>query len=309
MTVREPTSVVSNKPTEFPVGTRIEISLGSLPGDDDAQLWARVAIRLASLGQSYIGKASPWWYDVPQFHELLYARGATPVRELVANLDGCTGAKAGEIVAQAKLERALCGNVTRDQAKRLLEAAQSNAKKVTPERLGAVGKDAFPHHAYASDASELSYAEVAPKTSVPYVVEAWARPAKKISLFACVNRTPVTGQIRATRDNRDVNVFGCGLHHRIAQAPKDAQFEIWMNITTPYMPITSDGKAPNMLPFFDGITNAVSKALRKAHRPNATDRKSQKDVVLDNLDDAIAKISGDGEFRFNQRQILYAASS
>jgi hypothetical protein len=37
--------------------------------------------------------------DVMQFHELLYASGARPERELIADLDGCTGAKAGEIVA------------------------------------------------------------------------------------------------------------------------------------------------------------------------------------------------------------------
>ena len=31
-----------------------------------------------------------------------------PVRELIAHLDGCTGGKAGEIVAAAGLGRAIC---------------------------------------------------------------------------------------------------------------------------------------------------------------------------------------------------------
>jgi hypothetical protein len=40
-----------------------------------------------------------YWYDSAQFHDLLYGAGARPVRELIARLDGCTGAKAGEIVS------------------------------------------------------------------------------------------------------------------------------------------------------------------------------------------------------------------
>ena len=75
-------------------------------------------------GQSYTGKSSPWWYDAPQFHELLSASGNVPVRELVANLDGCTGARAGEIVAEAGLGRMACGDVSREQAARLLEVAR-----------------------------------------------------------------------------------------------------------------------------------------------------------------------------------------
>ena len=74
---------------------------------------------------------------------------------------------------------------------------------------------------------------------------------------------------------------------------------------TPYMPITSDGKAPNLEPFLAGIRTATVKAVRKAHRPTAEGRISQKDIVLDNLDESCATVSGDGEFRFNQRQLLY----
>jgi hypothetical protein len=50
----------------------------------------------------------------------------------------------------------------------------------------------------------------------------------------------------------------------------------------------------------------VGKAVKKAHRPSAGSKLSQKDVVLDNLDAAIAGVSGDGEFRFNERQLFYA---
>jgi hypothetical protein len=53
------------------------------------------------------------------------------------------------------------------------------------------------------------------------------------------------------------------------KAPKEKQFVIWVNVTTPYMPIMSDGKAPDLRPFLYEITIAVGKPVKKAHRPNA----------------------------------------
>ena len=115
-------------------------------------------------------------------------------------------------------------------------------------------------------------------------------------------RSPATST--PARDKRDIDLFGCGLHHTVAEAPKDKHFAIRLNITTPYMPITSDGKEPDLEPFLDEICDAVAKAVRKAHRPDAKGM-SQKDVVLDNLDDAIAAVSGEEGYRFNARQLFY----
>src|SRR5260221_13104997 len=85
------------------------------------------------------------------------------------------------------------------------------------------------------------------------------------------------------------------------------QFNIWVNVTTPYMPITSDGKAPDLNPFLDEIQAATTKAVRKAHRPESGNRVSQKDVVLDNLDKVVADQRGDdGKDRYNERQLFYA---
>ena len=107
-----------------------------------------------------------------------------------------------------------------------------------------------------------------------------------MGLLVCVNRTPITGDIAPVHNKNEINLFGCGLEHTVAEAPKDKSFTIWLNITTPYMPITSDGKE-DLEPFFDQIRSAVSAAVRKAHRPGAKGV-TQKSVVLDNLDDAIA---------------------
>src|SRR5262249_50251672 len=114
-----------------------------------------------------------------------------------------------------------------------------------------------------------------------------------------------TGDIHAARDKRDIDAFGCGLSYAIAEAPREAHFDIVTNIISPYVPITSDGKEPDLEPFLDVIMVVVQKAVRKAHRPNAGNGSSQKSIVLEHLDQAIADVSCDGKYRFNQRQLFY----
>jgi hypothetical protein len=146
---------------------------------------------------------------------------------------------------------------------------------------------------------------------IPFVVEAWARKTSEkgshIQLRMLVNRTPVTGEIEGYRNaDKDICFSGCDLSHRFKDTPKKGAFDIVVNITTPYCPITSDGKAPNLLPFLDEIADAVTTASKKAQRAAPKEKKrSIKDAVLENLDNAIADASGDGEFRFNERQIFY----
>jgi hypothetical protein len=300
------TTVVAVTPVDFPVGTRVEIGFGpAIPVDADALRWAVVAIEMAE-GQSYQGKSSPWWYDAAQFHELLSASGAAPVRELVARLDGCAGGRAGEIVAEAGLVRMASSALSREQAVRLLEVARDNARRVKPGRLGPVGPGLFPDRAYGVSSGVAPFGATKPQAEIPFVVEAWAAESQDMRLLVCVNRTPVTGSIRAVRDKREIDFFGCGLAYTVAAAPKDSNFFVVLNIMTPYMPITSDGKEPDLSPFLDEIRNAVAKAVRKARRPDAkADGTSQKDIVLDNLDDVIAAVSGEEGYRFNERQLFY----
>jgi hypothetical protein len=309
------TTVVRNEPVRFPKGTRVEITLGpALPKDESALQWAGTACRMAELGESdYAGASSAHWYDPVQFHELLTARGATPVRELISHLGGCTGAKAGKIVGEARLGRALCKDVTAEQALRLLMIARKSSQPVNPERLGFVGPKLYLEAAYARATGVAQFGSTSPYAAVPFVVEVWAERSQHedcdgdIGVIVCVNRTPITGDMHVSRDGRDVDFFGCGLAYTVAQAPKDQRFCISLNVITPYMPITSDGKAPDLKPFLAEIQTAVRKAIRKIPRPSATgDESSQKDVILDHLDEVIASVSGDGDYRFNERQLFYA---
>ena len=71
------------------------------------------------------------------------------------------------------------------------------------------------------------------------------------------------------------------------------------------MPITSDGKEPNLAPFLDAIREAAGKAVRKTQGASASGV-SQKSVVFDHMLEVIDLVSGGSErYRFNDRQLLY----
>ena len=222
------------------------------------------------------------------------------------NSDGCSGSKAGEIVATAGLNRAICSRITRAQAEKLLLVARANVRQVNPKRLEVIGPELYGDNAAYGYAQGIAkFGATRPQAEIPFNVEAWAARTEETDCTACVNCTLISGTLDPARDKRDIDLFGCGLANTVAKAPATVNFTILFNITTPYMPITSDGKAPNLHPFLHEIATAISKAVRKAHRPDAGNKLSQKEVVLDNLEAVIADVSGDGEFRFNARQLFY----
>jgi hypothetical protein len=307
------TAVISVAAAKRPRGTRIEIGFGPTLQNEGRHpfAWVEAAAQIAQAGKTYEGRTSPFWYDPVQFHELILAYGSQPLRSLIANFEGCSGGKAGEIIAAAGLARASCEGVNHTQAARLLAVVRKHARPVSPERLGLVGRDAYPRRYHAIERNHAEFGSAQPKAEVPFVVEAWARKTSEkgsnIQLSMLVNRTPITGEIEAYRDaNKKICFFGCGLHHYFEDTPTKGAFEITVNIITPYCPIVSDGKAPNLEPFIHEITDAVTAATKKAQRAAPKEKKqSIKDVVLQHLDAAVASASGNGMFRYNERQVYY----
>ena len=309
------TSVLEVTTVDHPSSTRIEIGFGpALPRDDDEPLkWIKLASN-AVAGETYFGKSSPFWYDGAQFHELLLAAGTQPVRSLIAQLDGCSGGKAGEIISAAGLERTACDEVSREGAVYLLKVARYYARAVNPKRLGGIGCDGLHDMYYAVQRGTVDLGSSEPLAQIPFVVEAWARKVKdrtdgknNLSAILFINRTPSVDQISVYRDSdKDLTLRGSGVDHFTTGAPRKGGYFIVVNVITPYCPITSDGKAPDLSAFGDQVMDAVASAMNKAHREAPKDNKlSQKDVVLNNLDAVVAEVGGNGEHRFNQRQVLY----
>ena len=265
------------------VGTRITIAFGpDLPADDNALGWAYSAVDMSEGDAGYTGKTSAHWYDAAAFHELLLCSGARPVRDLIANLDGLTGAKAGQVVG--KLKGRQCNSLTVTEATTLLKAARLATRAPDVKKLGVVGEDVLPELYYYVQRGVIEHGSRAPLASLPVVIEAWAEKmgnAKEFSGFVevFINRTPSVGEeLRLCLANEgDPAVFGCGLHH-LLEAPKKGCWRVTLNVTTPYQPITTQGKAPDLGPLSDLIGPALgprSAKLKRRGRRTRTRRSSR----------------------------------
>ena len=287
-------------------GTRVECRLGpAVPADEDLLTWAGRA-QLLSVGTSYRRRSSAYWYDSDAFHELCRAAGSRTVRDLVTELEGCSGRKAGEI-AEPRKER-LASSLARDEAERVLLRVRSITRPVKAARLGEVGPMEV-LGAYARTCAVMVREPVhgRMRAELPVIVEAWARPDDGSCLVMHVNRTPITAEIEAYHQKTDLVLFGCGLRDKLHIGRRP--LAICLNIQTPFMPITNDGKAPDLAPIVSQIEETLGKAIRRARRllPSGTEPKhSQKDLILAALPAAIAKAGGDGEHRFSLRQLFYA---
>jgi hypothetical protein len=289
-------------------GTRIEVRFGhSLTMRQGTLGWAMEAITLAGGGPKYGGKTSPHWYDPDAFFELTQAAGGRTVRELISEFDGCSEPKAGKISAafRARLAR----DLDRPEARVVLAVAKAQAKPVRPNRLGTVGPiSALPEHYAKLEGTLLVHlAADGDKTFVPVVIEAWAEldggDTPEARVF--VNRSPITAVIEAVHHKDLLWLAGCGLDHPIKVGRKPPR--VYVNIETPYMPITSDGKAPDLRPLLPDIEAIVGKVVKKARRTAGTSAPavSQKGAILSCLDEGIAHAGG-GRHRFGQRQLYYS---
>jgi hypothetical protein len=288
-------------------GTRIEVRLGlPLVVDESTLNWAEWAILLAEGGPKYKGKTSPHWYDTDAFFELLRASGRRTVRELIVEFDGCAEPKAGKIAAPFKGR--LARDLGRAEAARLLEIARENARPVRTNRLGCVGMiEGLPTgYAKVDGAMVVHTAADGLKTYVPVVIEAWAELDDEADVCVLVNRTPVAAEIDASHHKDMLFISGCGLNHkfRVGRTPVC----VVVNIETPHMPITSDGKTPDLAPVVGDIASLISKIVKKVKKTavGASKATSQKDVILRRLDESVAKASGDSRYRFSLRQLFYA---
>jgi hypothetical protein len=301
-------------------GTRVDVVLGdALPVDDSTFRWATQGAAMAtSDGQSYRGATSPWWYDADAFYELTQAAGARPVRGLVESFAGCTGAKAGKLAAD--FPGRPCESLTRDEAETLLAAMRRASRQVKPKRLGAVGPQLQSYAGYAREAGAFQIEPARGKLPavMPVVVEAWASPADLPAISTYVNRTPITAEMHVSRCMKDkaaYGLMGCGLsdeHQNTAcpiKAGRGREYSLVVNVTTPHMPITTDGKAPDLSVIGGTIRDTLEKAIRRAKRKNGNGngrQTTQAAVITKALPAAIDKNRGQRQCRYNLRNLFYA---
>ena len=293
-------------------GTRIEVNLGDGLKLDAARSfeWAETALLLSGRDRMYKGRTSPHWYDDDAFYELALAAGERTVRELLSMFDGMARNRLADVAESFRARSA--GSLTRDESIQLLSSLKDASEPVKPSRLKGLGRDIEGYTGYAKAIGKFTQQPGQGNlgATVPYLLEVWAVPSDDNELTVCVNRTPITAEVRITilEDKTCVGVFGCGLRYGATIGRRTFKFLI--NITTPYMPITSDGKSPDLSQFSNEIIDSMEKAARSAKRKSTgitnEQSASQKDIVLGSLDEAIEKASGGGKYRYSLRQLFYA---
>jgi hypothetical protein len=294
-------------------GTRVEVRLGpELPAADPGLfLWANLAVDLAGRGVAYSGRSSPWWYDSDAFFDLCQALGENLVRELVAKLEGCGGGRAGTVAGEFLRRRG--NSLTRDEADQLLAAARAQGRLVKPSRLGAVGRmDSYPGYAREAGSFEVKAARGHNPACIPFVIEAWARPADRPAAQVCVNRTPVVADswVRRSASSRtEYALLGCNLGYTF-KVGRSRDFDLLVNVCAPHLQLTTDGKEPDLEPVADPLLDALEAAARRCGRAargaaGGSAMPDQKDVILGALPDAIRRASGDGASRYSLRQLFY----
>lgn len=297
------------------VGTRVEVRLGGSLRVKwyDMEFGLRAAVFVG--GKRYKGRTSPYWFDSDSFYELCRAAGTRSVRELVSTFDGCSGSRKAGALAAGHHGR-LASSLTRDEAERLLSGLRAASKEVRPQRLGYVGNTlAQLPRAYKRLTGTFSRRPGRGRipAEIPYALEAWAELTdddESPEMLVSINRSPVVADVEARHEKTGLIVHGCGLGHRIEVGRRPVR--VWLNLTTPYMPITSDGKEPDLRPFLGEIYRAVKAVARRAKR-HARDEggsgsrsETKRGIIVASLGEAVSKASGGGKYRFSLRQLFYA---
>jgi hypothetical protein len=289
-------------------GCRVVVGFGpTVPMRSSALAWAHEAIKLSKGESWYKGRSSPHWYDSEAFYELLKASGSRTARELIAEMEGCAEPKAGKIAAEFKGR--LAKSLNRGESDRLLTAARSQAREVHPKHLGRCGRLMFPLAGRAEWRGFLFLGSAASpiKAKLPVSIEIWAEFSDDIEARLSVNRTPITGKLDAWKEKSTLRVSGCGINIDVPMGRQGVK--LWVNIDTPHMPITTDGKEPDLSAFEKVISEAATKSIRIVKRYSSLilePKKTKKSVIIENIEAGAAMMSGDGQFRFAQRQLFYA---
>ena len=297
-------------------GTVIEVRLNNGLAFTRRDLrWTDTARAMAD-ALTYAGKSSPYWYDEDAFFELCRAFGDRYARDLVDMLDGCASPKAGRIAKAAGCSGRMAASLSREESAALLAAARQHAKPVAAKRLGYVGAfhdGVLPGYARDEGSFEPQSARGVLRAQLPFVVECWAQvlaDGARDTVAFCVNRTPVASgvHIQRLKDKTEIGLFDCGLQHsfRVGRAP----VALVVNVQTPYMPITSEGKEPDFSEFLDALLKvipAVAKSAKNKRPKLSGDLKARSEAAIIRavIDEAVARASDNGASRYSVRQLFY----
>jgi hypothetical protein len=262
------------------------------------------AVRIANRGRLYKGKSSPYWYSAKDLRKLF---------QFVATPNTTVGAIAADLGVEIDDDR--CAKIlSEEDSAFLLAVLKGKAQQVYPELIGRIGESAFPETHYGRKVGFVKFGGA----ELPFAVEAWVscRPTERsysraeVDLY--INRSPSIASIHALVGKDALQLSGCGLVYTAAKIGTGAKadYKIIFNLTTPWLVLTNDGKAPDLTPFKGAIVEAVGRAATAAHRALAKPPgpvMSIKEAAYSVMVAAYLKASDNNRLPANARQCMYAA--
>lgn len=300
------TSIAADVGPSEHMGTSVQVTLG-MPVNEDTLDWGRLAITFSREGTLYSGKSSPYWYTSEAFYELVNA--ANLPLETFLGLFVSTK-KAQQILSDWSGPVEQTSALGFEESEALLGLLRAGLTYTNPRSLGETG-DSFTNFEYAKQVGDFWVPSARGRfgATIPFVVEALSSINKdegtRSSITVCVNKSPVTADVRVSTKQASTTIWGGGLY--IDLRCRSASF--YVNIITPYMPITSDGKAPDFRPMASVIEDALKRSVSKAKKVRQLETshgRNEREVILAHINEAIDKASGNGRFIFSQRQLYYA---
>lgn len=271
------------------------------PSFDDARL-AREAIRISTYGSNYNGSPSPWWYSAKNLHSFMRRIPSdTTVSSAVRDL--------GLVIDDNRIAR----SIDPIEVGKILTGLRSLSPKVKPDKLGAIGPEAYKSSSGYSRSTNRFTRERG--IDIPYVAECWANCERSDEYgvgdvdIRCLllNRTPSLAPFYASWEApKGIDIFGCGLDRKIDV--DTGKYTIFVSIITPHIELAGDSKEPVLGPFSEGLFATIQKACRAAYRAmSPVGRMSLKDAAEQVIPEAYDIASSGGTLPAKARQIMYQA--
>ncbi|MDD2495292.1 MAG: hypothetical protein PHE29_08875, partial [Tissierellia bacterium] len=286
-------------------GTKFNVSLGrSIYNITEKDLtWGNNAI-LMSKGESHTCKTSAFWYTSESFFELLNSYMGN-IKDFLLLFEGINKNKVKELIDNPTLKT---NEMDFEASEHILGMLRSYSKKVNIKKIGCINDNYSGLGEYAKKYDEfiVKSAKGMYHARIPYIVETWLRIQKEYNQCIYVNKTPITGEYSAWYDKGTMKLFRLGLN--IDVKLKESQMVV--NIMTPYMPITSDGKSPDFHQMNETIQKCLNASKSKAKKAYMAETevssRNERDIVFNHMEESINKAGGYGQYKFSQRQLYYA---
>lgn len=296
-------------------GTRIEVSLGSLEITKQDLTWGNAAIRMALAHDSkpFKGKTSPFWYTSESFYEVCNAAqiDLLSLSAYFHKTDKNTFGLIENTFGNSPVP--LSNELSFEQTEQLLDILRSGNSRVKANSLGQAGDYAH-GGSYKKQTGTFTVQSSRGRHSaeIPFVAEAWVSyhddddEDSRSYLWNYVNNTVAATDVRIHYNKKQVTIWSGGLYIEMKKSrPGIYRF----NLITPYMPITSDGKAPDFRPMSDVIEKVMLAANKDQYKYRVQSKnkgaRNEKELILTNLPAAIQKTSGNGTHIFSLRQLYY----